>query len=285
VTTTNAVPVDPANTGQLRAWDGDEGGYWAAHADRFDRGVAAYDESFMDAAAISPGDRVLDIGCGTGRTTRDAARAAADGAALGVDLSSAMLDVARRRATDERLTNVRFVQADAQIHPFETEAFEVAVGRTSAMFFGDRVAGLANVGRALRPGGRLALLTWQRLIDNEWIRELSAALAAGRDMPAPPADAPGPFALAEPDVVKGVLGAAGYTDIALEARRELMWFGAHADDAYQFVLGLLGWMLDGLHDTDRADALDALRATTAAHETADGVLYESAAWIIRATRP
>jgi SAM-dependent methyltransferase len=285
VTTTNAVPVDPANTGQLRAWDGDEGAYWAAHADRFDRSVAAYDASFMDAAAIGRGDRVLDIGCGTGRTTRDAARAAADGSALGVDLSSAMLDVARRRAKDEGLARVRFEQADAQIHPFETEAFDRAIGRTSAMFFGDRVAGLANVARALRPGGRLALLTWQRLVDNEWIRELSRALAAGRDVPAPPADAPGPFALAEPEVVRGVLGAAGYTDIALEARRESMWFGAHADDAHRFVLGLLGWMLDGLDEADRAGAVDALRATVAAHETPEGVLYESAAWIIRATRP
>ena len=280
------MPVHPTNTEQLRAWDGDEGAYWAAHADHFERALAAYDQRFFDAAAIAGRDRVLDVGCGTGRTTRDAARAASAGSALGVDLSSAMLEVARQRAAAEGLTNVRFEQADAQIHPFEPETFDVAIGQTSATFFGDRVAGLANIGRALRPGGRLVLLTWQPLPANEWIREFTTALAAGRDLPAPPPEAPGPFTLADPDVIRSVL-----------RRRRLrrrqrsdgttapMWFGHDADDAYQLVSGLLGWMLDGLDDAGRARALDGLRATIAAHETPDGVLYESATWTIRATRP
>jgi SAM-dependent methyltransferase len=285
VSTTNVVPIDPANAEQLRAWDGDEGAYWAAHADRFDRAVAAHHQRFMAAADITRGDRVLDVGCGTGQTTRDAARAAPEGSALGVDLSSAMLAVARRRAADEGLANVHFDQADAQIHPFEPEAFDVAIGRTSATFFSDRVAGLANLARALRPDGRLALLTWQPLPQNEWIRELATALAAGRDLPAPPPDAPGPFTLAEPDVVNGVLTAAGYTDIVLDDARGPMWFGTDADDAEAFVLGLLGWMLDGLDDAGRARARGALRATITSHATPDGVLYDSAAWIIRATRP
>jgi SAM-dependent methyltransferase len=284
MSTTSTLTVDPANTEQLRAWDGDEGAYWSAHAERFDRCIAAHHGPFLDAAAITNGHRVLDVGCGTGQTTRDAARAAPDGSALGVDLSSAMLDVARRRAAHEALANVRFEQADAQIHPFEPETFDIAIGRTSAMFFGDRVAGLANVGRALRPGARLVLLTWQPLPHNEWIRELATALAAGRGVPAPPPGAPGPFTLAEPDVIDAVLTAAGYTNIVLDDRRESMWFGSDADDACEFVLGLMGWMLDGLDDAGRARALDALRATTHDHETADGVLYDSAAWIIRATR-
>jgi SAM-dependent methyltransferase len=285
VTTTGAVPIHPSNREQVRAWDGDEGEYWASRADRFDRGIAAHHQAVLGAAALAPRDRVLDIGCGTGQTTRDAARSASRGFALGVDVSSAMLDVARRRAAAESIPNVRFEQADAQIHPFEPEAFDVAIGRTSAMFFGDRVAALANIGRALRPGGRLALLTWQPLAANEWIRELTGALAAGRTLPAPPPDAPGPFTLADPDVIHEVVTAAGYTDISLDDQRARMWFGADADDAHRFVLGLLGWMLDGLDESGRARALDALRATLTAHETPDGVLYGSAAWLIRATRP
>ncbi len=281
---TETLPVHPSNAGQLGAWDGDEGAYWAAHADHFERALARYDAAFLGAAAIALADRVLDIGCGTGATTRAAARAAAAGVALGVDLSSAMLDVARRRAAAEGVLNARFEQRDAQIHAFDAGLFDVALGRTSAMFFGDRVAGLANVGRALRPGGRLVLLTWQPFARQEWIREFSAALSAGRDLPPPSPDAPGPFTLADPAVIHRVLDAAGYTEIAIDGHEEPMWFGDDADDAYDVQSGLLAWMLDGLDDAGRGGALDALRATIEAHQTPEGVTYDSAAWLVTATR-
>lgn len=101
MTATNDVPVDSSNIEQLRAWDGEEGKYWADNAEHFDRSVAAYHERLLEAAAIGEHDRVLDVGCGTGQTTRDAARAASAGSALGVDLSARMLDYARRRATEQ----------------------------------------------------------------------------------------------------------------------------------------------------------------------------------------
>jgi SAM-dependent methyltransferase len=284
MTATNAVPVDSSNIEQLRAWDGDEGGYWADNADYFDRSVAGYHQRLLDAAAIGARDLVLDVGCGTGQSTRDAARAAPAGSAHGVDLSARMLDLARRRAIEEGMTNVTFTQADAQIHPFASGAYDVAISRTAAMFFGDHVAAFANIGRALRPGGRLALVTWQPLPGNEWIREISAALAAGRNLPAPPPDA-GPFSLSRPERVRALLTSAGYTDIALDGTSTGLWFGTDADDAHRFVLGLMGWMLNGLDDAGRARAIDALHATMAAHETADGVVFGSAAWTIRATRP
>lgn len=280
-----AGPVHSPNAEQLKAWDGDEGAYWTAHADHFDRSVTHYHRQLLSAAAIGPSERVLDIGCGTGQTTRDAARAAETGSALGVDLSSGMLAHARRRAADEGLANAVFEQADAQVHPFEPASFDLAISRTGAVFFGDPVAAFTNIGRALRPAGRLVLVTWQPLLHNEWIREFSGALAAGRDRPAPPPGAPGPFALSDPDRVRTLLTEAGFTDIELEGTSGGMWFGTDADDAHQFVLGLLGWMLDGLDDAGRARALTALRATTIAHDTADGVIFESAAWTIRAKLP
>jgi SAM-dependent methyltransferase len=284
VTATSAVPIDPSNADQLRAWDGDEGAYWAEHADYFDRSVAAYHEKLMVTAAITDRDRVLDIGCGTGQTTRDAARAATSGSALGVDLSAQMVELARRRAAEEGVDNASFEQVDAQIHPFPPAALDVAISRTGAMFFGDLIAAFANIGRAVVRGGRLVLVAWQPLPANEWIREISGALAAGRDLPAPPADAPGPFSLSQPERVRRILTAAGFTDIDLEGTTAGMWFGTDADDAHRFVLGLMGWMLQGLDDTDRRRAIDGLRATMAAHETPDGVVFGSAAWTIRATR-
>ena len=284
MTATSAVSVDPSNAEQLGAWDGDEGAYWAAHPDYFDRSLAAYHDALFAAAGIEDGQRVLDVGCGTGQTTREAARRTRTGAALGVDLSSAMLDVARRRAAAEGLVNVGFEQADAQIHPFVPAAFDLVMSRTGAMFFGDLDAAYANLARALRPGGHLAVLTWQPPSRNEWVLELSGALAAGRSMPTPPPGAPGPFSLADPDRVAAILGSAGFTGVEVDGVEQAMWFGADAPEAHDGVLGVLGWMLEGLDDATRSAALDALDATLAAHLTHHGVVYGSAAWIIRARR-
>jgi SAM-dependent methyltransferase len=278
------VPVDSSNVEQLRAWDGDEGEYWADNAEYFDRSVAVYHERLFAVAAIGKRERVLDVGCGTGQTTRDAARAASAGSAHGVDLSSRMLDHARHRATEEGVTNVTFAQADAQIHPFEPGVYDVAISRTAAMFFGDHVAAFTNIGRALRSGGRLVLVTWQPLPGNEWIREISGALAAGRDLPTPPSDV-GPFSLSDPDRVRALLMSAGFADVELDGTTTGMWFGRDADDAHRFVVGLMGWMLEGLDDAGRARAIDALHATMANHESPDGVRLGSAAWTILATRP
>jgi SAM-dependent methyltransferase len=172
-----------------------------------------------------------------------------------------MVDYARRRAAAEGLANVSFLQADAQIHPFEPGSFDLVISRTGASFFGDPAAGFANIASALRSGGRLVLMTWQAMPANDWIREISRDLGAGRDLPAPPPDAPGPFSLADPDRVRAVLAPAGFTDIDFQAIEAPMWFGTDADDAQRFVLGLLGWMLEGIDDAGRARARDDLRST------------------------
>lgn len=276
--------VDPSNVEQARAWDGDEGGFWAAHHGRFDAAVAEYHQPLLDAARIGPGLAVLDIGCGAGQTTRDAARLARGGRALGVDLSHTMVEVARRLADEEGLTNVAFEQADAQVHPFAPGSFDVAISRTGTMFFGDLVAAFTNIARALRPGGRLAMVTWQPISENEWFREITGAFAAGRDLPAPPADAPWPFALSDPDRVRDVLRAAGFEDPQLEDLHATMHFGPNADDAHRFVVGLQGWMLEGLDDAGRRRALDDLLDSMVRHDSADGVGYASAMWLTTATR-
>ena len=277
-----AMRVDPANAGQARAWDGDEGAYWADHAQRFDRAMAAYHGTFIAAGGIAGGERVLDIGCGTGQTTRDAAVAARPGPALGVDLSARMIELARRLAARQNLGNVSFEQADAQIYPFPARSADVAISRTGTTFFADPVAAFTNIGQALRPGGRLVMLVWQGPGPNEWIRELSGALAAGRDLPGPPAGAPGPLALADPSRTRTLLASAGFSDITLDPLNKPMWFGSDPDDAYRFVTGLMGWMLDGLDDTGRKRALAALSATLTAHGGSDGVTFASGAWLIRA---
>jgi SAM-dependent methyltransferase len=276
--------VADSNQAQADAWDGDEGAYWAENAEHFDRSVSAYHEPLLDAARIETTDRVLDIGCGTGQTTRDAARRASAGMALGVDLSSRMLTVARDIAREERVENAELLYADAQCHRFEPASYDAAISRTGAMFFGDPAAAFRNIGHALRPDARLALLAWQPPAENEWIGAFSAALSEGGPVPVPPADAPGPFALADPDRVQSILTGAGFVDIAIEGRHAGMWFGDDADDAHRLILGLLGWMLRGADEDSRQRRIARLHATMAAHETADGVIFGSAAWLITARR-
>ena len=281
---TSAVPVHPSNADQLQAWDGDEGAYWAEHPEYFDRSVAAYHERLLAAATIAGSDRVLDIGCGTGQTTRDAARAAAGGSAVGVDLSARMLEVARRQAAHEAVPNVFFEQVDAQVHPFPPESFDVAISRTGTMFFGDLTAAFTNISHALVRGGRLVLVAWQPLAANEWIREISSALAAGRDLPAPPPDAPGPFSLSDPDRVRGILTAAGFTGVELDGTDAGMWFGAERRTPTGSCSGSWAGCFRASMKPAALEPMDGLRTTMAAHQTGDGVVFGSAAWTITATR-
>ena len=181
-----------ANTEQAAAWDGHEGDHWTEHADRYDAAGRRHWQRFLDADLVTPDEVVLDIGCGTGKSTRDLARIVVKGSATGIDLSAAMLNRAREQSEAEGITNVTYVQGDAQAHRFNEAAFDLAISSFGAMFFGDPVAAFANIATGVRPGGRLALLAWRELARNEWLTELRAALAVGRELPMPPPDAPTP---------------------------------------------------------------------------------------------
>lgn len=279
---TQLTRVAPENTEQARAWDGDEGDYWARHADRFDAALTHYRPRFLEAAAIGPADTVLDIGCGTGQTTLDAARRAHQ--ALGVDLSAQMLAVARKRAAREGLTNAYFEKGDAQVHPFPSAAYDVMVSRSGTMFFGNPEAAFTNIAHALRPGARSIQLVWQRAEDNEWVTSFMTALAAGRELPAPPPGAPSPFAFGDPDRLRAVLKAAGFVGVHVEDLREPMYFGPTAHDATAFIGGLLAWMMQGLDEATSKRALNDLYRTMASHEGPKGVVFGSAAWLVTALR-
>jgi SAM-dependent methyltransferase len=280
------VPKRIANVQQAEAWDGAEGDDWARDWQRFDRSLRGYHRRMLETAAIPPTDHVLDVGCGNGESTRDAARAASRGHALGVDLSSKMLARARALARAEGLANVRFEQADAQVHPFEADAYDVVVSRFGAMFFADPVAAFGNIRRAMRPGGRLVTVAWQPLDRNTWLRELRGALAVGRELPAPPVSEPGPFGLADPAAVRSILTRAGFEAVDVAGVEEPWRAGDHAEDAFEFVtrLPIARGFLGDLDDAGKAQALAALRASMVAHDTGDGVLFGSAAWLITARR-
>jgi SAM-dependent methyltransferase len=284
VTKKPPIKLHPSNEDQAEDWDGDEGTYWAENSTRFDRAISGHYKRLMAAADYEWNDRVLDIGCGNGQTTRDAARAAKDGSALGVDLSSQMLELARGTAAREGLTNVRFEQADAQIHDFGPEEFDIAISRLGVMFFGEPESAFSNIARAVRRGGRLAMLVWQAPEHNEWIRELRGALSAGHMAPPPPPDGPGPFSLARPERIQTLLGGAGFTDVGVDGGHAPMWFGDTAAETHAFVIEFMGWMMEDLDDDERGKAIDDLTATISKHDTGDGVYFDSATWVVTAKR-
>jgi SAM-dependent methyltransferase len=249
--------------------------------------MARHNEHLRAAAQVRPSDRVLDIGCGAGQTTREAARAAVDGSAVGVDVSAPMLERARRLSEAEGLGNVTYLQADAQVHPFPRARFDLCISRCGTMFFADLVAAFANVGRSLKPGARMVLLVWRGPEHNEWFTAVRQAVA-GTPGPVPASDsALAPFSLADPDTTRGILTAAGFTDVAFTDVREPVYYGPDITAAYDATLRLkhVEELLVELGPDRDEQARKRLRVLLAAHETGDGVLFDSRAWIVTARRP
>jgi SAM-dependent methyltransferase len=276
-----------ANPEQAEHWNADEARHWVDHDHDYDVMLRPLGDRMLAAAAITPGERVLDVGCGCGNTTIAAALAAAPGgAAHGVDLSGPMTDLARRHASDRGVA-ATFEVADAQVHPWEESSFDVAVSRFGVMFFADPVQAFTNIGRALRPTGRLAFVCWQEMLANEWM--LVPGMALAEHVPLPDLGepgAPGPFAFADPERIRGILDASGYRHISVEPVRETLLIGGGPT-----VEGTLEFLrTSGMGQTLLADAdpeaiaagLDAVRRALEPHATPTGVRLDGAAWVVTA---
>jgi SAM-dependent methyltransferase len=231
-------------------------------------------------------DQVLDVGCGTGQTTREAARTATAGGALGVDLSAPMIDRARELARAEGLGNVTFQRADAQVHRFPPERFDLTVSRFGTMFFDDPAAAFANVGRALRPAGRLVMMVWQGPERNEWEVAIRRSFEGSGEPAAVGPAGPDPFSLADPAAVEGILDAAGFAEVAFADVHEPVYYGADVAAALGWVRGFTSTdgLLKRLDPAAAERALERLRETLAAHAGTDGIWFDSRAWIVTARR-
>ena len=246
----------------------------------YDSELRALRPHLRAAAAVQPGERVLDVGCGAGQSTRDAARAAAPAPVVGIDIDEQLLERARRLTADEGLDNVTYVLGDAQTHPFADGEFDVAISRFGTMFFADPVAAFTNIGRALRPRGRLALLVWQASERNEWATEIDRALAD------PPPSALDPFSLGEPATARRTLADAGFEEVELSDVREPIFYGADSSEALEFVRAFQSTRaaLAAMSPADAGQALERLRRTLDEHRTSDGVVFDSRAWVITGRR-
>ena len=264
---------------------------WAEVRELVERQLAPLGRHALTALAPRPGERVLDIGCGGGETALELAKTVApDGTVVGIDLSAAVLAFARRAA--EGNERVRFIEADAQTFPFEPQSFNAAFSRFGVMFFADPLAAFMNIRRSLKPNGRLAFVCWRALEENPLdfvpLRAASPHLPSQlvNELGAAGPDAPGPFAFANPDRVRRILENAGFAEIEIVARDELVGSGdLEAMLAVCTRVGALGKILRENPEL-RAAALPAVRAALAAHDGSDGrpdgVRLNAATWLVSA---
>jgi len=283
-TSANAGP----NASQIESWDGPGGQHWVAEAERYDRMTRSFGERIIEAAAPGPGEQVLDVGCGNGAVALAvSALVAPGGSVMGLDVSGPMLAYARRRAEQARIASVSFRQGDAQVYPLPRAGFDAVVSRFGVMFFDDPVAAFANIGRALRPGGRIAFTCWRDLIVNDWL--MVPAGAALQYVPMPDLGqpgAPGPFSLADPERVHQVLRDAAFAQIALEEITRPMPMGSSADDVLAFMRGteMAHVLMTGVDSGTAERAWAAVKAALQAHAEPAGITLAGTAWLVTARR-
>lgn len=286
----------PVNDLQARRWNGASGLYWIQHRERHLTEQQRLTPHLARAAGIVPGERALDIGCGCGSTTIAAARAAAGGgtdgpggsscrggSATGLDLSAPMLRVARELAAQAGQGNAGFVQGDAQACPFGRNSYDVVISNYGVMFFADPDAAFASVAAVTRPGGRLALLSWQDDTQNEMFVIPLRAFAARGHSPGPNGD----DLFADPRRIEKLLSGSGWKDIRITSVTEPARLGSDVGDVMSYVRGMprIQSLLADLEDEDLAERVMAdVAAEYAARARPDGVWVHAAAWLVSARR-
>lgn len=280
--------MQSANHEQAAHWNSTAGaGHWVTNQARHDGMLEPFLTMILNAAAIKPGERVLDVGCGCGATTRAAAAKAAPAEVAGIDLSAAMLARARDDARAAQLFNVSFTEGDAQVHPLEPSSVDVVISRFGVMFFADPVAAFTNLRRATKDGGRLVFVCWQPMAANPWLLVPGAALAQHVPLPEPEtADGPGMFALADPDRVRGILTNAGWSevDIAPERTSILLGGGGTVEEAAEFLRGgsMARSLLAGADPLTEQRAMASVRSALLPYADPDGVHLDAAVWLVGA---
>jgi SAM-dependent methyltransferase len=272
------------NTDQAEYWNGDPGKTWVVLEDEFRHAIAGYLSTAIDGAGVQRGQNVLDLGCGGGDTTILAATRSETGEVLGLDLSQPLIERAREKAAAATLPNLRFAVGDAQSYPFAPASFNCAISRFGVMFFSDPVRAFANIRSGVSPGGRLSLVVWQSLSENEWLLAVREALAMGRDLPVPQPGEPGPFSLARPEFTRPVLEGAGWSSVKFTDLRVPYMAGDNVSAAFAFLnrQSVTRGLLEELDARTQEQARGKLRTMIENHMTERGVIFESAAWLVTA---
>ena len=230
-----------ANDSQAEFWNGPMGEKWVRLQTGLDEIFESALSELIQTSSPTPGERVLDIGCGGGASTLAAAKLVLPaGHVTGIDISRPLLNRAAERCKSAGLANIEFLEVDAQVHPFEIGAYDLAISRFGVMFFDDPVAAFRNIGRAMKSAGRICFLAWAAIDDeNPWF-SIPRDIAVARLGPPPAAapHSPGPFAFAEIERVERMLRDAGFADVKGARTQIKLSFGGGIDDAAQLMLSV-----------------------------------------------
>lgn len=268
-------------------------------AEKFDRfqeilmnGLSYHSQVPLGQLEVAPGARILDVGCGWGDTAIALARKTGpEGQVLGMDCVEQFLEDARRRADEAGLTNVRFAAADVERYPFEPE-YDLCFSRFGMMFFEHPVVAMRNIHKALRPGGELMFIVWRDIEDNPWLGLPKQVVLDF--LPPPGEDArtcgPGPFSMANPDVVTQQLEIAGFEEIHFERNDGPVEVGDSVENAmrFQLALGPAGEVFREAGEEaerQRPQIEEALRQALAPYERGGKIVMGSSSWTITARKP
>jgi SAM-dependent methyltransferase len=283
----NMTAPHAANADQAAYWNGPGGRHWTDRQEMQDAVLAPVSQVLLQAAAIAPGERVLDIGCGCGATTLDmAARVGPTGHALGLDVSEPMLARARERAPSGAPAS--FVCADATLYPFEPGRADLLASRFGVMFFAEPALSFANMRKGLRRGARLAFVCWREPRQNPWLMlPLQEAYKFAPRLPELGPEDPGPFSFSSEARVRRILGEAGFSAIALRPADLLLDVavgrGLEAAVEGALAIGPASRALQDQPPDVRAAAGSAIRAALAPYQKGQSVALGAAIWVVTAT--
>ncbi len=270
------------NEDQIEYWNDSAGEQWVAEQVVMDAMLVDVTRVLMENAAPKSGERVLDIGCGTGETSV----IAADGGAhvTGVDVSEPMLALAKERLGDRGETAL----ADASEYRDEN-GFDLIMSRFGVMFFDDPNVAFANIYSNLKPGGRMCFACWRSPQENDWV--ILPMMAVKPFLPETPDQdphAPGPFALADPERLRGILEDADFADVSIKPVdiEMVLADGGGVDQALRFVtkIGPTAKAIADMDEATKAKMQEALREVLVPHDNEGRIALKGAIWIAQAGR-
>ncbi|MBB5744826.1 class I SAM-dependent methyltransferase [Brevundimonas variabilis] len=280
--------MDGSGTPKPEDWAGEMGARWLAGIDRFEAMIAPIGDALLARAAFMPGERVLDLGCGGGKTSLVITAAVGpSGWVTGIDISPDLITRARARAAAAHVTNLDFECIDAAVYQPDMP-FDRMVSRFGSMFFPQPVEAFSNLHGCLEPSGRIDLAVWGPPRENPWMMEMIGVLRRHIEVPPAVPRAPGPFAFEDTEYLTRVLGEAGFGHIdilAYEGLQPIGGEGASPEAATDFALSSLaaGRMVEASDEDLQQRVRHDLLTLFQRHQVEGrGVLMAGKAWLATA---